>query len=160
MRCLHCFVGTWIVFALHSSIALPQEPSVDFRQRKDEQVRRERADATVKAAVVRIVAGTHAANGVIVSQEGHVVTGSPHILRHPGDPVIYLADGRRIKARKLGTSREFRIGMLQITSPGPWPHVELADQVDPTVGQTCISVGFDRRSMLTVVKRHLFPFPG
>ena len=122
----------------------PMGPSGPNQKTADEA--RDRA----RSAVVRITVGERRSGasvpGVIVSEEGIVVTAQPRTLIHRNLPIhVVLSDGRTVEAEALGWSTEFRLGLLRITGSGPWPHVPLTARGSVTVGDACFGFGSGRR---------------
>ena len=97
--------------------------------------------AAVTPAVVGIQAGAAGGSGVIVSADGIVLTAGHVISRPDQEVVVILPDGTRVAGRALGANRTFDSGMIRISEPGEWPHVELGRSADVAVGQWCISIG-------------------
>lgn len=81
--------------------------------------------------------------GVIVSKDGHVaVNSSTPKVADERLLELRLADGRKVKAKALGSSSEFGAGMLKIVEQGEWPFVKLSNNVN--VNQVCVAMGFHR----------------
>ncbi|HEV8003597.1 MAG TPA: trypsin-like peptidase domain-containing protein [Planctomycetaceae bacterium] len=82
-------------------------------------------------------------SGVIVTEDGLVLTHGHHALNISESLTIVLADGRAVPA-SLG---EFRKGslcdysILQIEGKGPWPHVELGEMSRVRPGAWCLHIG-------------------
>ncbi len=101
----------------------------------------------VSPAIVRFSYGKdspyHFGCGVIVSPEGHIaVSGPVHAVIDNDLMQLRLTDGRIVKGEALGWSSEFGFGLLQITEPGPWPHVKMNHR--SKAGQVCVALGYDR----------------
>ena len=95
-------------------------------------------------ATVAVGVGQAQGSGVIVSADGFVMTAA-HVAQVPGrDATIVFSDGRHAEARTLGLNRDLDCGLLKITSPGPWPHVEIGKLRDVAVGDWCIALGHPR----------------
>src|SRR5262245_3432965 len=81
--------------------------------------------------------------GVIVSAEGHIaISGPVHAVIDDALLQLTLADGRRVSGKALGWSGEFRMGVLQIAEPGPWPYVETREAAK--AGELCTALAFPR----------------
>lgn len=94
---------------------------------------------------VAVSDGVGFGSGVIVSAEGLVLTAG-HVIIGPGPFEIILPTGRTVKAKSLGKNLDADTGMVQITEPGPWPFVEIADVApakmqDPLLGSWVVSLG-------------------
>src|SRR5438093_1236313 len=84
----------------------------------------------VMPAVVGIRVGAAAGSGVIISKDGHVLTAG-HVSGEPGRELhVILPSGRAVKARALGRNTGIDSGLIKITEPGEWPHVELGHSKD------------------------------
>ena len=80
-------------------------------------------------------------SGVIVSEDGLVLTAG-HVSGEPGRKIkIVLYDGRVVNGETLGRNREIDSGMARITDKGPWPYAELGVSKDLKAGQWCIATG-------------------
>ncbi len=81
------------------------------------------------------------ASGVIVSPDGLILTVAHAMEDVDGEFAVLLADGRVTRARPLGRDQATDAGMLQITEPGPWPHVEPGDSTALRIGDWCLAAG-------------------
>jgi serine protease Do len=107
-------------------------------------------------ATVAITIGFGAGSGVIVSEDGLVLTAA-HVLTgedpsgktrtyEPGQECrIVLPDGKRVKAKTLGVNSDTDCGMLKIIDKGPndgkWPFLPVAKSRDLKKGQWVVSLG-------------------
>src|SRR5262245_43499287 len=70
-------------------------------------------------ATVAILLGNGAGSGVIVSDDGLVLTAA-HVIGWPGqDCLVVLPDGKRVKAKTLGVDHDWDSGMLKISDGVP-----------------------------------------
>jgi S1-C subfamily serine protease len=84
-------------------------------------------------------------SGVIVTSEGHIaISGPVHAVIDDKLLELRLSDGRRVKGKALGWSGEFKFGVLKMTEPGPWPHIELDRRSEIKVGELCVAIGYPR----------------
>lgn len=94
-----------------------------------------------------------AGSGVIVSEDGLVLTAA-HVIEKPNLPVkVVLMDGTMVDGRTLGINKRVDSGMIKITSKPPknatwpgakegkWPAVDLGKADDLKKGQYVISLG-------------------
>ena len=108
----------------------------------------ERIDAAVKKAspsVVRIAWGwkeNAGMSGVIVTSDGLVVTNGGERIPAGDTVYVYLADGRRVPGRLLGSCRFWDIGLIRMSEKGPWPHAQLGKSADAKSGDLCIAMGY------------------
>jgi len=98
----------------------------------------------VTAATVGVVfRGLYAnsqGSGVIVSEDGLVLTAAHVIPKAGARAQIVLPDGRRVRGVALGLDEGDDSGMIRIQDPGPYAFAELAPD-DPPIGQWCIATG-------------------
>lgn len=95
----------------------------------------------VLPAVVGIQINGSAGSGVIVSEDGIVMTAG-HVVTKPGQPVtFYLADGRSAKGITLGLSASADAGLMKITDAGKWPFAVMGDCATLKPGTWCLAVG-------------------
>ena len=107
-----------------------------------------------KAALVSIEAIDGAGSGVIVSEDGLVLTAA-HVIGTTGKKMfVRLPDGKRAPAVSLGGSEISDAGMLQITKKKKWPFVQMAASNSSEVGDWCFGLGhpggFDKKRGIVV----------
>ncbi len=92
-------------------------------------------------ATVGINIGGAFGSGVIVTEDGYVLTAG-HVVGWAGrDATVIFPDGKRVKATTLGVNRDMDSGMLKITAEGKYPHVELGHSSDLKDGDWCVTIG-------------------
>lgn len=109
--------------------------------------------AIVKKAVevtVGIQAGMAQGSGVIISEDGYVLTAA-HVVqqakRHERGVTLRMPDGRRVLAKPLGLFKTLDAGLVKITqtaedgSPLTWPYAEMADPDSIKEGQWIVVTG-------------------
>jgi serine protease Do len=94
---------------------------------------------------VGVMIGMGAGSGVIVSEDGLVLTAA-HVSGDPGKTcTLILPDGTRVKGKTLGTNDKMDSGMIQITDKGPkdgkWPYLKVGKSVDLKKGQWLVALG-------------------
>ena len=107
-----------------------------------------------KAALVSIEAVDGAGSGVIVSEDGLVLTAA-HVTGSTGKKMkVRLSNGKRASAVTLGGSEISDGAMLQIIDEGIWPHVPVARNGKSEVGDWCFGLGhpggFDKERGIVV----------
>lgn len=105
---------------------------------------------------VGILIGFGAGSGVIVSEDGLVLTAAHVIVGGEGpsaekafepgkDCLVVLPDGSRKKAKTLGINSRMDSGMIKIIDKGPndgkWPFAPIAKSADVKKGQWVVSLG-------------------
>lgn len=81
-------------------------------------------------------------SGVIVSEDGIILTAAHVILSNAESFEITFADGRVARAKPLGKNLDVDAGMLKIEGDAKWPHVELADLSKFQRGDWCVALGY------------------
>jgi len=95
---------------------------------------------------VNIRDGGGQGSGVIVSDDGYVLTAG-HVSREAGrDVQVTLPNGKTVKAKTLGANHYIDSGFLKISDPPPepakkWPHADLGKSADLKKGQWVITTG-------------------
>ena len=102
-------------------------------------------------AVVSIDGGS----GVIVSEDGWVMTAS-HVCGRPGRQIqVRLANGLIWPAKTYGLDRQKDTGMVKLLGDHVWPFVEIKQQVIVEPGDWCVVMGYpwDTESLKTPAVR-------
>jgi len=95
-----------------------------------------------RAATVGIVIpGGSMGSGVIVSEDGLVMTAAHVLPEAGGDVVIVTADGKQLQAKALGVNRTVDSGFAKITEPGPYPTAPIAEAGTVWEGDWVIAFG-------------------
>jgi len=105
-------------------------------------------ESAVKKQVQRILPftvsvriGGAQGSGVIVTEDGYVLTAA-HVTGEPGrNVVIKLADGREVRGKSLGVNRSADAGLIKINGSDKWPHAEMGDSGQLKIGQWCLALG-------------------
>lgn len=99
--------------------------------------------AKILTATVQVRVGQAHGSGVLIHQDGTVLTAAHVATRPEVDVVAVLSDGTRVRGSSLGMNRNQDAGLMRLSldtaarSPQP---AELS-QAEPQVGQWCIAVG-------------------
>jgi serine protease Do len=101
--------------------------------------------ARVEPAVVGLRVGGGQGSGVIISEDGYVLTAG-HVASAPGhDVAVVLLNGKTVKGKSLGVNYEADSGLVKIIDPPPgggkWPFVEMGNSSKLQKGQWCIVLG-------------------
>ncbi|MEX1098542.1 MAG: trypsin-like peptidase domain-containing protein [Planctomycetales bacterium] len=92
-------------------------------------------------ATVGVRIGRAQGSGVIVSDDGYVLTAA-HVAGSPGREVEFiLHDGRKVRGKTLGLHRGLDAGLMQITTEGKWTVAEMGDMDEIRVGDWCVATG-------------------
>src|SRR5262245_7407837 len=126
--------------ALADMHPLTKEPA-NIKELKELQTRVQDIYKKVTPAVVGIQIGGASGSGVIVTEDGYVLTAG-HVSGKPDqDCTVIFPDGKKLKAKSLGQNRGIDSGMIQITETGQYPHVEMGDSKSLQKGQWVVSLG-------------------
>jgi serine protease Do len=104
----------------------------------------ERVQEVIKKALPATVAvriGQAMGSGIIVSEDGYVLSAGHVCMKPDMDAVFILPDGRRVRGKTLGVNRSMDSGMLKITDEGTWPYVELGTSSDLEPGTWALALG-------------------
>ena len=95
-----------------------------------------------RAATVGIIASDGTGSGVVVSEDGLVMTAG-HVSGKPGQEIIVVfEDGKRVKARSLGRTALSDAGLARILEKGKWPAAPIiGDKEEVDVGDWVFSLG-------------------
>ncbi len=116
------------------------QPATLAELRSMQQHQRQLCDK-VTACTVGIVIGSSHGSGVIISEDGYVLTAA-HVAGEPNrKAIVILPDGREVSGKSLGMYRTLDAGLMKIDKPGPWPYAELAKSDEVKVGQWCVATG-------------------
>lgn len=94
-----------------------------------------------KGATVCVQSGGGSGSGVIISEDGYVLTAG-HVAVQPGRAVTFIfPDGKKVRGKSLGINVGVDAGLMKITDKGKWPHVELGDIADMKPGSWVVAMG-------------------
>lgn len=110
--------------------------------------------AKISPAVVGLEVGFASGSGVIISEDGLIMTVA-HVAGAPGRKVeVIFPDGKRVQGVTLGTNHEMDSGLMQITTKGKWPHVPVGELDTARLGDWVLALGhpggFDKQRSLVV----------
>jgi serine protease Do len=99
----------------------------------------------VGPAVVGVRVGRGQGSGVIVSDDGYVLTAG-HVASAPNrDVELILPDGKIVRGKTLGINYGADSGLIRITSPptsgDKWPYAAIGNSGQLVRGQWCIAMG-------------------
>lgn len=97
----------------------------------------------VRLAVVAIETGDGTASGVIISEDGLVLTAA-HVAEEPGRELkVILENGTTLKATTLGLDKTTDAALMKLTTTKKkWPFVTVSRQVDlAQPGEWCFALG-------------------
>ena len=129
-------LGLFCTFPIALPIARAEDPLTQLAKVESDV---QSVVSRVTQACVAVTDGEGFGSGVIVSPDGLVLTAG-HVMATRGNYEIILPSGRRVKAKPLGKNLSVDAGMVQITEPGPWPHVPIAEE-PLNVGDWVVTLG-------------------
>ena len=92
-------------------------------------------------STVNVRVGPAQGSGVIISEDGYILTAG-HVCIKPGlDVVVTLSTGREVKAKSLGMNTKLDSGLMKITDPGKYPAVAWGDSSKLHSGQWVVCLG-------------------
>ncbi len=95
----------------------------------------------VTPCVVAVSLNGGMGSGVIISEDGYVLTAG-HVVGRPNrDVTIILHDGRQVRGKTLGANYGVDSGLMKITTEGKWPFVELGSATGLKPGHWCLAMG-------------------
>jgi len=125
--------------ALPPALARPTPASIEDLKAIEKQTKQ--VLEKVVPATVGLQIGAAAGSGVIINEEGIILTAG-HVSGAADRPVVILmSDGRRLKGKTLGGNNRIDSGMVKITDKGKWSWAEMGDSSKIKPGQWCIAVG-------------------
>ncbi|HEX3315407.1 MAG TPA: serine protease [Gemmataceae bacterium] len=94
-----------------------------------------------KAATVGVRMGAAQGSGVIVTEDGYVLTAG-HVSAKPGiDCTLVMPNGKVLKAKTLGRNGSIDSGMIKIVDPGKYPFAEMGRSASLKKGQWVVAIG-------------------
>jgi serine protease Do len=97
----------------------------------------------VMPSVVAVVGSKQPAtgSGVIVSEDGLIMTAG-HVTEAAGaELTIIFPDGRSVKGKSLGANLTRDAGLAQITEEGKWPYVKMGNSEKTELGDWVVAMG-------------------
>lgn len=145
------WVPVWLAVCLVAGSAVAQDRPVADLETREEQAFKE-ASAVVAPAVVRIqtvggldrvgrvLTGTAATTGVVVSPDGYVISSAFNFVSRPASVLVTLSDGRRFPAKIVANDRAKMVTLLKIEAAG-LAVPKMAPRDGFRVGQWAIAMG-------------------
>lgn len=95
----------------------------------------------VMPAVVGVRVGNASGSGVIISEDGYILTAG-HVVQRPNMKVtVIFPDGKRVEGKTLGMQTSRDSGLMKITKKGSYPYLEMGTSKDVKRGQWIIALG-------------------
>ena len=90
--------------------------------------------------VERVLTGTGPTTGVVVSQDGYIISSAFNFISKPASILVQLPDGRRFTAKSVATDRSKMLTLLKIDVNDLMP-VQTAPKTSIRIGQWAIALG-------------------
>lgn len=101
----------------------------------------QRLSEKVLPCTVGVRVGAAQGSGIIIDEQGHVLTAA-HVCGKPNRNVTFLfPDGKTAKGKTLGVNRGIDAGLMKISDEGKWPHVEMGNYAAVKQGQWVLATG-------------------
>ena len=81
-----------------------------------------------------------AGTGFIIDPDGYILT-NHHVIEGADRIAVRLADGRSLRAERVGSDPDTDIALIKVTSPRPLPHAVLGDSDTLRVGEWVLAIG-------------------
>ena len=95
----------------------------------------------VVPATVGLVVGSGSGSGVIISEDGYILTAG-HVSGKPDQKCnVIMPDGKILKGKTLGYNKTIDSGLVKITTPGKYPFVGIGESGKLQTGQWCLTLG-------------------
>lgn len=96
-----------------------------------------------KDAIVRIESENSRGSGVIIQQDGLIVTNA-HVITNPNQVMVKLSNGRQVQAKviSMGKSGCVDLALLQISGMQDLPTLNMAPLQSVMPGQSVVAIGF------------------
>ncbi len=103
------------------------------------------AQETYRRVMSAVVSVSGGGSGVVVSEDGYVLTVA-HVGQSAGRRVqIIFPDGRRERGRTLGNDEGVDAGLIKINGNGPFPFVPMGKSAALQPGMWCLALGYPLR---------------
>jgi len=129
-------VGKTETRALRNSTPTSREHLLEIQESVIEVARK------AKECTVALELGSARGSGVVISEDGYILT-AMHVVMRPGQMMrVKFADGRITKARALGLHTPADGALAKITEDFEWPFAPLASRSEAAQpGDWCVAVG-------------------
>ena len=130
---------TIAVFAVLPACAQPEKVSTQHLKEFENDLGE--LSARIIPATVAVKIGNAGGSGVIISEDGWVLTAA-HVFSRPGQKgSITLHDGNVVHGETYGRQQTDDFGILKITTEGKWPHAEMGSSEPLERGDLCVATG-------------------
>jgi serine protease Do len=143
MKALTIFCLAGVAIAIGFANTRSELPAETVEDLKDKQAQIKAVIQSTMPATVAVADGIGSGSGVIVSEDGLILTAAHVLMTEGADNFeITFPDGRKVTATPLGRNLDVDAGMLKIDQEGPWPYVPLGDMTEVKPGDWCVGLGY------------------
>ncbi len=141
VACAFCVASSHLHAAPPADLALREEAA--FRAAVAEAAPSVVAIETIGGleTVGELLVGTGPSSGLIVSEDGYIVSSTFNFAHKPASIIVALADGTRIPAKLIARDEARNWVLLKIDAPRKLPVPKSAPEAEFTVGQWSIAIG-------------------
>lgn len=118
-----------------------EAPPASVSELRSMQEHLQKLSQTLVVSTVGVRVGPAQGSGVIISEDGYVLTAAHVVMRPNIDVTFVLHDGRTVKGKTLGMNRNIDSGLMKITDEGKYPFVEMGSSTEVRDGQWCVATG-------------------
>lgn len=115
--------------------------SLEELQLLEDQIQKHRQQMIDSTVAVLVDRTSSQGSGVVINEEGYILTAA-HVISRRGIPAtIFFADGTVADAETLGVDHETDAGVLRIVEKGKWAFSKMAEAEATRVGDWCVATG-------------------
>jgi serine protease Do len=81
-----------------------------------------------------------AGTGFLIDPDGYILT-NHHVIEGADRIAVRLADGRSLRAERIGSDPDTDIALIKVSAPRPLPHAVLGDSDTLRVGEWVLAIG-------------------
>ena len=97
--------------------------------------------ARVSPSVVAVSVNGATGSGVVISEDGFVLTAA-HVSGEPNRDVLFtFPDGKTARGKTLGTNHEMDAGLMKIADKGLWPRADIGALTEARLGDWVLAFG-------------------
>jgi serine protease Do len=128
------------------SLSRPSPPNANDDQTPNRDLESLRqAQKQIREILPRIlpcVVAVEGGSGVVVSEDGLILTAS-HVAGRSGRTVkVFFPNGRVEEAITLGTNNHTDASAMKLIRSGPWPYLSLSKGAEIEIGDWCLALGY------------------
>lgn len=115
--------------------------SLEELQVLEDQIQKHKQQMIDSTVAVLVDRTSSQGSGVVINEEGYILTAA-HVISRRGIPAtIFFSDGSVARAETLGVDQESDAGVLRIVEKGKWKFSKMAEADSTKLGDWCIATG-------------------